>query len=324
MLDKIRDWLDSNPNGRKVLVVGAVAMMLMMVGVMLALNSEGHGGGDDPGPQVTMDPGLSGETTGGDTGGDRPPVQPGGDGPARPRTVWINQANVPATAQPGLNVQPVKMLALWEEVVHVQEDTDSHWDQIRLRDGQEVWVQSKFIEFAKPSNLDQPVPAELCVMAFYQAVARKDYAAGYAYLSAPWKAELSFDQFVDGYTRTLSLRTEIARVVELGDERYQVDVSMVADELGRDVPYIGSYVVVKEGDQWDMASGRLLRAGGPRDVVAPGPDGVVTAPDGTEIVPEGQQPPPPPPAESVPQGPATLPPLPPTDPGTPAPADPGV
>jgi len=309
MLDRIRDWLDSNPSGRKVLIAGGVAMLLMMVGVVIAINGE-KSSGDDPIPAVTVDQGVSDNPDGpGDTtGGDRPP--PPGDAPRRPRTVWINEANVPATAEPGLNMPAVKTLGLWEEVVHVQEDTDNHWDQVRLRDGQEVWVQSKFVEFAKPANLDRPGPAEVTVMAFYQAVARKDYAAGYAYLSAPWKAELSFDQFVDGYTRTLSLRTEIARVVQLGDDRYQVDVSMIADELGRDVPYLGSYVVVKENDdQWDMASGRLLRQGPANDVIAPGPDGAV-------VVPEGVPP--------VPQGPATLPPLPPTDDSTSAPADPGL
>lgn len=310
MLDRLRDWLDSNPSGRKILIAGGIASMLIMLGVLLAISQEKGGSGDDPIPNVTVEQGLSDNPDGpgpGDTGGGERP-QPPGDGPRRPRTVWINEANVPASAEPGLNVPALKTLGQWEEVVHVQEDQDNGWDQVRLRDGQEVWVQSKYIEFTKPANLEQPVPAELAVMAFYQAVARKDYAAGYAYLSPPWKAELSFDQFVDGYTRTLALRTEIARVVQLGEDRYQIDVSMVADELGRDVPYLGSYVVVNEGDRWDMASGRLLRQG---PATGPGPEIVAPGPDGTVVVPEA---------------PATLPPLPPTDdsPAAPATTDPGV
>lgn len=297
MLDRLRDWLDSNPNGRKVLIAAGVAGLLMMLGVLIALNQDRPT--DEPLPVVTVDASNLGENDPPlqDPGiePDRPPPPPPGDGPRRPRTAWIREADVPAKAQPGLNLPAVKMLGQWEEVAHIQEDTDSHWDQVRLKDGQELWVQSKFVEFTKPANLDKPVPAELAVMAFYQAVARKDYAAGYSYLSSPWKAELSFDQFVDGYTRTLSLRTEIARVVELGEDRYQVDVSMIADELGRDVPYLGSYVVVKEGDQWDMASGRLLRQG-PRDLTVPGPSDPGSAPP--VVVPETP----------------TLPPLPPTTP----------
>ena len=150
----------------------------------------------------------------------------------------------------------------WEEVYHLEQQ--DNWDKVRLSDSSIVWVQSKHLVFAKPADLDKPNAAEVTIMAFYEAVVRKDYAAAYSYLAGPWKAQLSFADFVNGYSSTNSLSTEIRQVIPMGDGRFQVDVAMKALEGTQQVPYMGSYLVEKIGDEWFLSAGSLTITGGPR------------------------------------------------------------
>lgn len=189
--------------------------------------------------------------TGVPTMGEEPPSG------SRPKTAWVVAADTPLYAQPGLNMSVLGKLSQWQELDWLREQ--ENWDHVRLGDGSEGWLPSKFLTFTRPANLDKPNEAEIAVMSFYQAVVRKDYASAYAHLVASWKAELDFQRFVDGYSKTISLRTEITQVIPLGGDRYQVDVAMTADELGTDVPYLGIYVVEKVGEDWVMTSGSLNR-----------------------------------------------------------------
>lgn len=184
----------------------------------------------------------------------------GGDSPRpiRAPIAWTVE-ETPLRSEPGLNLPPVRQLHPWEEVAHLQEH--EQWDEIRTADGTQGWVQSKSLTFTKPANLNRPSEAEAATMAFYQAVMRKDYVQAYHYLAGPWREELDFNRFVEGYSRTVSLRTEIRQVIPMGQGLYQVDVSMIADELGQDVPYMGSYLVEKIGDDWLLTSGSLARTG---------------------------------------------------------------
>ncbi|MCA9792254.1 MAG: SH3 domain-containing protein [Candidatus Eremiobacteraeota bacterium] len=189
------------------------------------------------------------------------PVEAPSSAKPRRRVAWVTDDNVPARTQPGLNMPEVKKFTKWEEVYWIEDS--SNWDHVALEDGQEVWLESRFLTFARPANLNAPSKAEKLVMGFYAGVARKDYTGAYEFLSPEWRKELSFAQFVDGYSHTLSLRSEIVNVVELGEDRFQVDVSMMADEDGKDVPYLGIYTVERVGERWMLTSGRLKRQAGP-------------------------------------------------------------
>ena len=242
------DWLEENPRARPLLMFGLFAVVLLMVGLLLGISKKKK---DKLVSEVTR-PEVSQSSV--PTGSGEEHV---GQPAQRPRIAWISEKDVPGRQQAGLNLPVVRKYPQWEEIRWVREE--DNWDLVRGSDGRELWVQSRYVAFAKPANLDKPSDAELTVMAFYQAVARKDYAAAYNFLSPPWKSTLDFNQFVEGYSRTLNLRTELSRVVPLGADRFQVDVSMIADELGKDIPYAGSYVVEKADDHWDMTSGSLSR-----------------------------------------------------------------
>ena len=54
-----------------------------------------------------------------------------------------------------------------------------------------------------------------------------------------------------------SLRSEIVNVLELGQDRYQVDVAMEAVEEGAPVDYLGIYTVEKVDGKWYLTSGSL-------------------------------------------------------------------
>lgn len=238
---------------------GLVGLICLMAMVLVAFRVASQPSSQSSPAPVQQPPPIQG-TTGDPPVGQftPPPPNPPSSKPGRRlRVTWILEEGVKARNGPGLNLPVAETLARWQEVRWVEER--NNWDKIRLEDGQDVWIESKYLTFTKPANLDNPLPAEQKVIDFYQAVARKDFNRAYTHLEGPWKAELSFDRFVDGYSHVVSLRTEIAHVVKLGPDRYQVDVAMVADEQGLDVDYLGSYVVVLVNERWEMASGILRR-----------------------------------------------------------------
>ncbi len=172
--------------------------------------------------------------------------------------VWVTEENAMAYQQPGFNMPEVRKLERWEEL-QVVESTRENWDRVTDIEGNEFWVQKKVLTVIRPQNLSQPSIAEKKVMDFYTAVAHSKHSDAYMHLSPEWKRELSYDRFVDGYSRTDSLRSEIVNVFELAQDRYQVDVAMEAVEEGEPVDYLGIYTVERVDDAWFLTSGSLRR-----------------------------------------------------------------
>lgn len=219
---------------------------------------------DDAPPPMPDDP-LDGPTL------DPPPLNlplPDQDGPVQPAlatprvqvnpVVWVSEEGAFAYEQPGFNMPKVRPLVKWEEL-QIVESTSEAWDRVRDLEGKEFWVQKKLVTIIRPQNLTQPSIAEEKIMQFYTEVADGSHSDAYTRLSPEWKRELSFNDFVTGYARTDSLRTEIVRVFELGEDRYQVDVSQEAVEQGEPINYLGIYTVEKVDGKWFMTSGSLKR-----------------------------------------------------------------
>lgn len=280
MIARLQEWFHENPRARPLMMFAALALFCLLAGIWITARKP-------PGPTeplnrtpepvaTDMVPTMTG-------GAEEPPVR-------SPRTAWIDGKDVPLRAQPDLKLPGIRTLQPWEEVFHIGEN--DVWDHIRLADGTEGWVRNREITFTKPANLDQPTPAEVAVMHFYAAVVRKDYTAAYHYLAGPWRSELDFNSFVEGYSHTNSLRTVIEQVVPMGEDRFQVDVGMVADEMGAKVDYVGSYLVEKIGDDWLMTSGSLTRKTEERPAVAPGEPAplIEAAPSEMEESPGGELP----------------------------------
>lgn len=254
-MSPIQEWFHEHPRARPLIMFAGLGFFCLIVGIWLTARPPATTPKVNRTPDVasTEIPTLTGEET---------PL------PQRPKVVWTAKADTDFYKEPALNQPVARKLPQWEEMAWIQEQ--DVWDQVRLQDGTEGWIQSRYLTFTRPANLSRPSDAEVTVMKFYQAVVRKDYAAAYAYLSGDWKSELDFQAFVLGYSRTNSLRTEITQVIPMGDNRFQIDVAMKADEMGQDVPYLGTYVVEKQGEDWYMASGSLTQQGGPR--IIPSPD----------------------------------------------------
>jgi hypothetical protein len=228
---------------------------------------------DEPPPAMPEEtPLVGGSATvgGGGSGGTEPPLDlpvptetpllgPGAtpSGQQHP-VVWVSEEGASAYSQPGFNMPKLRDLKKWEEL-QIVESTSEAWDRVRDGDGNEFWVQKKIVTIIRPQNLSQPSVAEEKVMAFYTQVAEGQHSDAYTLLSPEWKRELSFDQFVTGYSRTDSLRSEITNVFELGEDRFQVDVSMEAVEEGEPVDYLGIYTVEKVDGKWFLTSGSLKR-----------------------------------------------------------------
>lgn len=248
LMSQVQEWFNDNPKARPLMMFALLSIFCLGIGIWSTAGSHKPVARINITPEApaTEVPTMTGET---------PTLRPSTTG-------WVSQKDTPLYGEKGLNQPVLRNLNQWEEVSWLQEQ--EQWDQVRLGDGSQGWVQSKFLQFAKPANLDKPNEAEVTVMAFYAAVVRKDYAAAYAYLAGPWKAELDFSRFVEGYSHTNSLRTEIAGVIPVGDNRFQVDVKMNASEQGQEVPYMGSYLVEKVGEEWTLSAGSLTLLGGPK------------------------------------------------------------
>lgn len=253
-MSQVQEWFNDNPRARPLLMFALLGVFCLGIGVW---STAGRPRPIAPlntpyiPPATPEAPTMVGET---------PTVRPA-------QYAWVSEQDTPFFKERGLNQEPVRKLPRWEEVAHLQESEG--WDQVRLADGTIGWVQGKYVQFVKPADLNKPNDAELTVMAFYKAVEQKDYAAAYAYLGGAWKAELDFERFVQGYSLTHSLKTTIQQVVPIGDNRFQVNVMMDAVEMGQQVPYQGTYLVEKLGDDWCMSSGSLTRMGGPKPEAAP-------------------------------------------------------
>lgn len=250
-MSQLQEWFQDNPKARPLLMTAVLFISCLGIGIWSTAGSNGHRAvpriNRTPEPASTPDvPTMTGET---------PDLR-------QARSAWVSQQETPIYGEPGLNNPVLKKLNRWEEVFHLEQQ--DNWDKVRMADGSLGWVQSKFLQFVKPADLDKPNEAEVTVMAFYAAVVRKDYAAAYAYLAGPWKSQLNFADFVQGYSGTNSLSTEIRQVIPMGDGRFQVDVSMKAQEGGSQVPYMGSYLVEKLGDEWCLSAGSLTITGGPK------------------------------------------------------------
>lgn len=185
-------------------------------------------------------------------GGAKPPPVP------QQPVVWVSEEGASAYTQPGFNMPKARELKKWEELQIVGE-AEASWDRVRDEAGNEFWVQKKIVTAIRPQNLSQPSVAEEKVMAFYNQVEEGQHSDAYTLLSPEWKRELSFDDFVTGYSRTDSLRTEITNVYQLGEDNYQVDVSMEAVEEGEPIDYLGIYTVGKVDGKWFLTSGSLKR-----------------------------------------------------------------
>lgn len=248
-MSQLQEWFQDNPRARPILMTALLFVGCLGVGIWSTA------GGRKPVPAINRTPEAA-------TTPDVPTLTGGAPDLREARSAWVSQVETPVYAEPGLNQSVLKKLNRWEEVYHLEQQ--DNWDKVRLSDSSIVWVQSKHLVFAKPADLDKPNAAEVTIMAFYEAVVRKDYAAAYSYLAGPWKAQLSFADFVQGYSSTNSLSTEIRQVIPMGDGRFQVDVAMKALEGTQQVPYMGSYLVEKIGDEWFLSAGSLTITGGPR------------------------------------------------------------
>ena len=197
------------------------------------------------------------------TGAARPTTPPPSEKTQHP-VVWVSEEDAFGYEQPGFNMPKVRPLEKWEEL-QIVEATSEAWDRVRDLGGKEFWVQKKLVTIIRPQNLTQPSVAEERVMEFYTQVADGAHSDAYSLLSPDWKKELSFNDFVKGYARTDSLRTEIVNVYELGEDRYQVDVSQEAVEEGEPINYLGIYTVEKVNSKWFLTTGSLKRqqAAGP-------------------------------------------------------------
>lgn len=255
-MSAIQEWFHENPRARPLLMFALLAVFCLFVGIWAQLRSPAKPAGNINRIPTEVSTGTV------PTGSGEDPQ------PQRPMTAWIQEKDSPLRTEPDLKQEGFKKLGQWEEVFHIHEQEG--WDQIRLADGTEGWVQNRSLTFTRPANLDQPGPAEVAVMRFYAAVVRKDYTAAYHFLAGDWRTELDFNAFVNGYSQTNQLRTEITQVIPMGENRFQVDVGMVADEMGQNVEYLGSYVVEKLGEDWMMTAGSLARKAASRPVATPG------------------------------------------------------
>ncbi len=194
-----------------------------------------------------------------------PEVSDAPDAPASPTAinpvVWVSEEGAFAYEQPGFNMPKVRPLQKWEEL-QIVEATSEAWDRVRDLQGKEFWVQKKLVTIIRPQNLTQPSVAEERVMQFYTEVAEGKHSDAYSLLSPEWKRELSFDDFVTGYAKTDSLRTEIVQVFELAEDRYQVNVSQEAVEQGEPINYLGIYTVEKVDGKWFLTTGSLKKQQG--------------------------------------------------------------
>lgn len=194
-----------------------------------------------------------------------PVVSDAPDAPASPTAinpvVWVSEEGAFAYEQPGFNMPKVRPLQKWEEL-QIVEATSEAWDRVRDLQGKEFWVQKKLVTIIRPQNLTQPSVAEERVMQFYTEVADGKHSDAYSLLSPEWKRELSFDDFVTGYAKTDSLRTEIVQVFELAEDRYQVNVSQEAVEQGEPINYLGIYTVEKVDGKWFLTTGSLKKQQG--------------------------------------------------------------
>lgn len=242
---------------------------------------------DDPPPPMPDETPLVGGTVGGELGGTaatgtggasggtgqgtggKPPLElplpsdptPSGATPtaaAQQPVVWVSEEGASAYSQPGFNMPKVRDLKKWEELQIVGE-AEATWDHVRDEGGTEFWVQKKIVSTIRPQNLSQPSVAEEKVMAFYNQVEAGQHSDAYTLLSPEWKRELSYDDFVTGYSRTDSLRTEITNVFQLSEDNYQVEVSMEAVEEGEPVDYLGIYTVGKVDGKWFLTAGSMKK-----------------------------------------------------------------
>jgi hypothetical protein len=212
----------------------------------------GSGGGTTPPPPPPKDPPLELEVP-----LDRPDSQPVAQKePVRMPTVWVTEVGAKAYSEPGFNMPVLRELEQWEELLIV-ETSKENWDRVQDLQGQQFWVQKKIVTIIRPQNLSQPSVAEKKVMDFYTQVAHREHSDAYVHLSPEWKRELSFDRFVKGYSHVDSLRSEIVNVLELGADRFQVDVAMEAIEEGASVDYLGIYTVEKVDGRWYLTTGSL-------------------------------------------------------------------
>lgn len=270
-----------------------IAAMIAMVGVLTVVKKHRTGGGDPPLNNLNSDSGSISlnnldddnpapmPSGGGDgfspaPGGDQPgvvtaggttepafdvPRDPVGD-PPKPRetprrpVVWVTETDAKAYKEPGFNMPIERDLQQWEELAIVA-SSNENWDHVQDLEGRQFWVQKKIVSSIRPQNLSQPSVAEKQVMQFYTQVSHREHSDAYVHLSPEWKKELSFDEFVKGYSRTDSLRSEIVSILELGEDRYQVDVAMEAIENGDSVDYLGIYTVGKVDGKWYITSGSL-------------------------------------------------------------------
>jgi len=264
-------------------VMVALASAILMIGALQAAKMLKK---DDPTPQPTSGtdqslplntlddapppmPGMTGLSGGGQSPTDPPlefdvpPVDPGipvdpvakKEEPRLP-TVWVTEVGAKAYSEPGFNMPVLRELGQWEELLIV-EFSKENWDHVQDLQGQQFWIQKKIVTSIRPRNLSQPSVAEKKVMDFYTQVAHREHSDAYVHLSPEWKRELSFDEFVTGYSHVDSLRSEIVNVLELGPDRYQVDVAMEAIEEGSPVDYLGIYTVEKVDGKWYLTSGSL-------------------------------------------------------------------
>ncbi len=263
-----------------------IAALIVMYGAMTVLK-KARNSSDDP-PLNTMSRGTEGSDISLNTLDEEPPPMPPSDSlevattgglpdpnfdvpsdpvadlppvvKEQPRmpVVWVTEEDGKAYSQPGFNMPVLRDLEQWEELLIV-ETSKENWDRVQDLKGQQFWVQKKIVTIIRPQNLSQPSVAEQKVMDFYTQVAHKEHSDAYVHLSPEWKKELSFERFVDGYSNTDSLRSEIVNVFELGQDRYQVDVAMEAIEEGNSVDYLGIYTVEKVGGKWYLTSGSLNR-----------------------------------------------------------------
>ena len=123
----------------------------------------------------------------------------------------------------------------------------------------------------QPQVFHQPEPAKLgsepnenksaetTVVSFFQGIDRGDYGTAYRQLSAPWQDSLEYGRFARGYSSTDSIACTVEHVRDFGDGRVRVAVTLDTTEHGVTSRYVGTMLVVREGENWKLDRALQLR-----------------------------------------------------------------
>lgn len=101
--------------------------------------------------------------------------------------------------------------------------------------------------------------AEKVVETFFSSLNSRDYGTAYRQLSTPWQDALRYETFANGYLLTDSIDCKVEHARDFGDGRVRVAVTLDTVENGRVAQYVGTMLLVNEGNEWRIDRGLQLR-----------------------------------------------------------------